>query len=126
MTTQQVQTASAKTEEVRSIAYSTPAVDIYENEHEILLNADLPGVSLDALSIRLDDDQLSIEALPKDSDHGSPLSLEFRPTAFRRVFQIQQRLDADKIEASLTHGVLSVRLPKASEMKTRSIPVKTS
>lgn len=127
MTTQNFsQTTPSKSEDVRSATYTAPPVDIFENDHEILLSADLPGVSLEKLSIQLDNEQLSIEGQQTETDAGSPLSLEFRPATFRRVFHIQQRLDSDKIQASLQHGVLSVRLPKASEMKTRSIPIKHS
>lgn len=92
-----------------------PAVDIYENEHEYLVLADLPGVANDAVQIRFEKGELNLHAA--------------RPEAqadFRRLFSIPETVDSERIDAKLQAGVLHLVLPKASKAKPRQISVKAS
>jgi len=99
-----------------------PPVDIYENNDEILVVADLPGVPNDALSVRVDGGELLIEGTQRLSEPGPAV----RPLAFSRAFRVPNTVDANAISAELTHGVLRVHLAKREAAKPRRIEVKAS
>jgi HSP20 family molecular chaperone IbpA len=92
-----------------------PAVDIYENEHEYLVLADLPGVANDGVQIRFEKGELSLFA-----------KREAAQADFRRLFTIPETVDSERIDANLQAGVLHLVLPKASKAKPRQITVKAS
>jgi HSP20 family protein len=103
-----------------------PRVDVYENANELLLVADVPGVTKESVSIQLDKGQVTIEASRADEIAGSPLVAEYRPADYARVFSIPQGIDASKIDAQLSGGVLRLRLPKSEALKPRRIEVRSS
>lgn len=96
-----------------------PPVDIYENKDEILIFADVPGVTQEDLAVNLDKDQLTIEA------HRAATSSE-RAFDYKRQFVVPRGIDAERIGASLQHGVLKLTLPKSAAMKPRQIVVNAS
>ena len=100
-------------------------VDVYENVNELLLVADLPGVSKENLSIQVDAETLTIEGRRAEAPAGSLLSTEYRPFDFRRTFTVPQGIDRDRIEAELDAGVLRLHLPKEERGKPRKIPIRT-
>ncbi|AUX39444.1 molecular chaperone Hsp20 [Sorangium cellulosum] len=98
-----------------------PAVDIYENAEELLVVADLPGVTQDQLAIRLEKGELTFEgrrAEAAEREHGA----ESLPD-YRRSFVVPQGIDAEKISAELQAGVLRIHLPKSASLKPRQIPI---
>jgi HSP20 family molecular chaperone IbpA len=101
-----------------------PAVDIYENQEEILLVADLPGVQRDHVSIDLEKDQLTLQA--RRSWDGAPegFAARFHGFDYYRTFLVPKGIDAEKISAELTNGVLRVHLPKSAAVKPRRIEVR--
>ena len=102
-----------------------PPVDIHETADEIVLRADMPGVTRERLDIRVDGNNLLIEGgigiAPQDAM--TALHADIRSTTYRRQFVLSNELDSTRIAASLQHGVLTVRLPKRAEHKPRRIPV---
>jgi len=90
---------------------STPDVDIFVNDDEILLVADLPGVAKDDLSINLENNILTIEGT-------------FTATDYRRVFTLPKGIDAEKTTAEFQQGVLYLHLPKSAAVKPCQIEVK--
>jgi len=103
----------------------TPACDIYENSDEVLLLADLPGVTPETLRINIENAELVLEArreLP--TTQGTPLEAEFRACDFRRRFALPTGIDGPKVAAELKDGVLRLHLPKAEHLKPRQIAVK--
>jgi HSP20 family protein len=102
-----------------------PPVDVIEDADSLTLYADLPGVSKDTLSLHVDSGTLSIEAelglsLPEglQSSH-----TEVSVGRFRRSFTLSKELDAEKVSAELSNGVLKLRIPKAEHAKPRRITV---
>ena len=93
-----------------------PPVDIFENKDEILVLADLPGVSTEDLSVNLDRDQLTIEA--RRAAIGSEPAFDYK-----RTFVVPRGIDVEKIAASIQNGVLKLTLPKSAGMKPRQITV---
>lgn len=102
----------------------TPAVDIFENEEELVLVADMPGVSKDGVNIDLEDNQLRIHGKVETKTHGNPLVREYPVGDFMRSFTLSNLIDQSKIEANLKNGVLRVVLPKQEAAKPRKIAVK--
>lgn len=111
MTTQAAnQTQAQEAQEVhKTVVY--PLVDVYENEREFLLVADLPGVRKDNLDISVEAGELRLR--------GETDELEYR-----RSFSLGDDVNVEAIDAKLEHGQLSLHLPKAEAARTRKIQVK--
>ena len=115
-------------EEVKEGCWLSPSVDIYENQDEFLVQADLPGASKDALRINLDESDLTIEGSREVGVLGhqggrSDNGCGYWSSGFRRRFQLPEGIDRDKVNAELTHGVLTLHLPKAAAIRPRQIAV---
>jgi HSP20 family molecular chaperone IbpA len=102
-----------------------PPVDVTEDATGITLYADLPGVPRDKLSVRVDGDTLAIEAeVALTVPQGMEAShAEVSLARYRRAFTLSKELDADKVSAELSQGVLRVRIPKAEHAQPRKIAV---
>lgn len=102
-----------------------PPVDVIEDATGITLIADLPGVPRDRLNLRIEGDQLDIEAdvvLPAPAGVTAQHAKVSLPR-YRRAFTLSKELDADLINAELEQGVLRVRIPKATHAQPRRISV---
>jgi HSP20 family protein len=109
---------------VRQRPAIAPACDIYENDDEILVIADVPGVTADSLDINLEKGELMLEARRENAgQQGNFLGKELWECDFRRRFAVPGGIDADKISAELRDGVLHLHLPKSEALKPRQIPV---
>lgn len=113
-----------KPEAVEDRAWVAPLVDVYENENELLLIADLPGVTQDSLKIDLDNETLTLVGRIHEEVSGHVLGREFQSVDYRRSFMLPGGIDASKISAELSNGVLNLHLPKSEEIKPRRIEVK--
>ena len=102
-----------------------PAVDVYENRDELLVVADFPGVLVDDIHINLNQDQLVLQGrMLASHDKHEVLSREFETISYRRAFMLPKGVEAAKITAEHTFGVLKVHLPKSEHLKPRNIPIK--
>ena len=103
----------------------TPPIDIYENETGLVLQADLPGVSLETLELQVQDNKLTLfgRVVPVVLDDAQELHQEYRIGDFLRSFILSDEVDHEHITARLKHGVLTVELPRAEQAKPRRIPV---
>jgi HSP20 family molecular chaperone IbpA len=102
-----------------------PAVDIFEDAAGVTVLADLPGVTKDRLSVKVESEVLVIEgeaSVPVPAGvrliHG-----ELREPLFRRSFRLGPEFDKEAIQASLRQGVLTLRVPRIREAQPRQIPV---
>ena len=103
----------------------TPDIDIIERPNEFTLRADVPGAGADSSDIRVENQTLSISCrvkrrLPSDVTF---LVNEYDVSDYYREFLVGEWLDATKITAEYSDGVLTLHLPKAETMKTRKIQV---
>lgn len=103
-----------------------PPVNVFEDAEGITLEADMPGVSKDRLQLRVDKESLLIVgdvhvAMPEGME---ALYADVGATRFSRSFVLSRELDTEKIDASIKDGVLSLRIPKRSEVKPRKIEVR--
>jgi HSP20 family protein len=102
-----------------------PVVDILEDAHQITVQAEMPGVSKDGLNIQADRNNLVIEGrIALDIPAGtSALHADLKTTQYRRSFVLSGELDTEHIAATLKDGLLTVRIPKRVEFRTRKIKV---
>jgi HSP20 family protein len=113
--------APATRERVR---YVTPAVDIYEKDDALVVVADIPGVKRDALEISVENDVLNIHARPSATTGEASALREFSVDEYFRQFTLSDRVDREKIDARLEHGVLTLTLPRAEKTTPKLIEVK--
>jgi HSP20 family protein len=107
---------------------ATPRMDVRENEDEILIETDLPGVSEKDIEVRLDDDVLTIRGERKTErreDKDNYHVMERSMGAFQRSMRLPFHVDPAQVKASFENGVLAVRLPKTpAQVRSRRIEVK--
>jgi HSP20 family protein len=97
-------------------------VDIREEDEAYVLKAFVPGLKAEDLNIQILDDVLSIEG--EYSQHeGEALMSELPAGAFRRSLRLPAALDAEKAEAQIDNGVLTLRVPKAESARPKTIKV---
>jgi HSP20 family molecular chaperone IbpA len=104
----------------------TPNVDIFENDREIIMLADIPGVKAEDLTIDLRDDTLTFTGDVKPSDRADEENLltEYQVGSYYRQFTLAEVIDQSKIDAALTNGVLRLTLPKVEKAQPRQITIK--
>ena len=119
---------SAPNAEPNGVRPWSPAVDIEESDKEITLKADLPEVDEKDLSIKVEDDVLTLEAERKFENETKKENyhrIERAYGSFHRRFTLPEGIEVDKIKAAYDKGVLKVTLPKSPERqpKVRQISV---
>ncbi|OGD23162.1 MAG: molecular chaperone [Candidatus Aminicenantes bacterium RBG_13_59_9] len=104
----------------------TPSVDIFENESELVLTAELPGVKEDDLEIKVEDNTLSISGerkFEKETKEENYHRIERSYGSFYRSFTLPNFIDHEKIKAEHDNGLLRVTMPKKPELKARKVRV---
>jgi len=104
-----------------------PPVDIYhDGNHEVVLKAELPDMTREAIEITVDNGTLTIKGdkkLAGDVKEEQFHRIERRYGPFSRSFSLPQTVDTAKVAAEYKNGVLTVRLPLREEAKPRQIKV---
>ncbi len=105
----------------------SPRVDIYEEEGNIVLKAELPGVKKSDIDIEVEDNMLTLrgerrrqEKVVEENYHRTDRQFG----AFTRSFTLPKHVDVDKISAHYEDGVLTVTLPKTEEARPKKVAVK--
>ena len=106
----------------------TPALDLYQNNDNIVAIVELPGMRKEDIEISLHDGTLTIAGERKEQTReGDNAARTERFTGkFRRSITLPTRVDADKVSATYKDGILTVTLPKAEEAKPKQIQVNVS
>lgn len=117
-----------KTEEAMSERHSdiptvVPLVDIYENEDEILLHIDMPGVDKKDITVNIDNGKLSLAGVRTLSTSGAVQWEDFGDVEYQRTFSVPQSIDVSKVNAEMKEGVLRLHLPKSEAAKPRQIEI---
>lgn len=97
-------------------------VDVREEEDAYVVSAFVPGLTAEELNIQILEDTLNIEGEYKQSETEYLLN-ELPSGAFRRTLRVRTPLDADKAEAKIDNGVLTLWLPKAESARPKTIKV---
>jgi len=103
-----------------------PAVDIYENEHELVVKADLPDVDPKDLDIRVENNILTIRGerkFEKKVNEENYLRVERAYGSFARSFTLANTVNTDAIKADYQNGVLTLTIPKREEAKPKQVKV---
>lgn len=121
-----VKTGAQAVEKTRALRSAAPAVDIYENDNEILVHADMPGVKKEDIRVDIDNGTLSVSGVRRFDTHGVATWEEFSDLEYLRRFSIPQTIDIDQVNAELKEGVLKLHLPKSEAAKPRMIEIKAA
>lgn len=112
---------------VGRMAPAYPALDLWQDDDKLYVEAELPGMKLEDLEIYVSgDNQLSLKGsrnVPEQQDTAWHRR-ERTYGEFARVISLPYPVAADKVQATLKHGVLTIILPKVEETKPRRITVK--
>jgi HSP20 family protein len=105
-----------------------PAVDIHETDSAYILEADLPGMTREDISVSILDDRVTLKGTRKrEAKHEEKgyRRYERAEGAFERSFRIDGGVDEAHVEARFENGVLTITLPKPEEAKPRQIAIQT-
>jgi HSP20 family protein len=103
-----------------------PAVDIYDDKESVVVKAEVPGMKKEDIEISLHDGFLSFSGERKhETQHDSEENCRSERSLgrFQRSISLPCQVDAEKITATYTDGILTVTLPKAEEAKPKQIPI---
>ena len=103
-----------------------PAVDIYETENELVLQADLPDMNEKDLDIRVENKTLTVRGerrFEQKVREDNYLRIERTHGSFRRTFALPDAVNTEAIKAEYKNGVLTVELPKRAESKPKQVKV---
>jgi HSP20 family protein len=103
-----------------------PTTDIYEDENELTVILEMPGVDKGNVEIRVQDGVLNVDGRLDFSKYQGlqPLYTEYNIGNYSRSFSLSNKIDQNRIAAEAKDGVLSLKLPKMEEAKPRTIQVK--
>ena len=124
--TEMVKREESMPERRREIPAVAPFVDIFENDNEILLQADMPGVDKKDITVNVDNGKLALGGVRKVETTGAAQWEEFESVEFQRTFSVPQSINVEKIEAELKDGVLCLHLPKSEAARPRQIEIKSA
>ncbi len=104
-----------------------PAINLTEDKENYYVRAEIPGVKNDDLELNITDNTLTLAGerkIPEESGDARYHRRERRAGNFTRAIAMPGEIDADKVEASLVNGILTVTVAKAEKQKPRQITVK--
>ena len=106
-----------------------PPVDIYENENDIVLKAELPGVEPRDVEVRVEDSTLYLKGerkFEKETKEENYHRVERSYGSLARSFSLPNSISADKVKAEYKDGLLTLTLPKREEAKPKTIKIDVS
>jgi HSP20 family protein len=112
--------------ELVTVAGFVPPVDIYEDEHKLVLKIEIPGMRQEDLDVRMENNTLSVKGERSFQSEGKEENfhrVERRYGTFYRAFTVPNTIDPNSIKAEYDAGVLSIELQKRPESKPKQIKV---
>ena len=104
-----------------------PSVDIYDDDGELVLKAELPGMKKEDIDVTLTDGAITLSGEKKHEDEIKKKDYykwERSYGSFCRTFELPSEVVPDKVKSSFKDGVLEVRMPKSEEAKSKEVKVK--
>ena len=108
--------------------WSIPAVDMYQIDNEVVVKAALPGIKADEVQINVTGEVLTIKGETKQENETKEKAYHIREQrwgTFERSLVLPTEVVADKAKADFENGILTITLPKAEEVKPKTISIKT-
>jgi HSP20 family protein len=112
------------TERRASEQFVAPTASVTEDSDGYTLQVEMPGVNKEGLEISFENNELTLvgrRSLP--SIEGTLIHRESRREDFRRAFELDPSIDTNKISARIDQGIVTLKLPKAEQVKPRKIAV---
>ena len=106
-----------------------PPVDVYEDEHKIVLKMEVPGVKHEDLDVQLENNTLTVRGerkLEKEEKKENFHRVERRYGSFSRTFTLPTTVDSENVKAQYNSGVLKLELNKRAEAKPKQIKIGVS
>ena len=107
--------------------WQAPAVDMYQTDDEIIVKAALPGIKADEVQISVTGEVLTLKGEVKHEEETKEKTYHIREQrwgTFERTIMLPTDVVADKANADFKDGILTIRLPKAEEVRPKTITVK--
>src|SRR2546422_667329 len=103
-----------------------PAVDVYEDEHNVTLKIEVPGIDEKDIDVRIENNVLTVHGerkFEKEEKEENFRRVERQYGSFTRTFTLPTTVDAEKVSANYDKGILKIVLPKKAEAKPKQIKV---
>ena len=104
---------------------SYPKCNIMDDVNDVIVMAEIPGLSKDDVSIKVEDSVLTISGTRIASSNGTAkyIRRELKHSSFKRSFTLSDTLDTMNIDASFENGILTITIPKKEESKPKTIDI---
>src|ERR1700716_1249246 len=103
-----------------------PAVDVYEDEHNVTLKIEVPGIDEKDIDVRIENNTLTVHGerkIEKEEKEENYRRVERQYGSFTRTFNLPSTVDHDNVQADYDKGVLKIKLAKKAEAKPKQIKV---
>ena len=113
-------------EEALTTSSFAPAVDVYEDEHNITLKVEVPGIEEKDIDVRIENNTLTVHGERKFEEEEKEENyrrVERQYGSFTRSFTLPQTVDQESVSANYDKGVLNIKLAKKAEAKPKQIKV---
>jgi HSP20 family protein len=118
--------ADASGKEQLAAGSFVPPVDVYEDEHNLVLKLEVPGMNEEDLNVSLENSTLTVSGerkFEKEEKEENFHRIERRYGSFARTFRLPNTVDAENVDAAYDKGVLKITLAKRAEAKPKQIKV---
>jgi len=106
---------------------ASPAIDMYQTDNDIVVKASIPGIKAEEVQINVTGDILTLKGEMKQEEERKDQAWHIREQrfgSFERSVVLPTDVKSDKAEAVFENGILTITLPKADEVKPRTINIK--
>jgi HSP20 family protein len=113
-------------EEALTTTTFAPPVDVYEDEHHINLNIEVPGIDEKDIEVRVENNTLTVHGerkFEKEEKEENFRRVERQYGSFTRTFTLPQTVDPENVQANYDKGVLKIQLAKREEAKPKQIKI---
>ena len=113
-------------EESLTTSTFAPPVDVYEDEHNVTLKIEVPGIDEKDIDVRVENNVLTVHGerkFEKEEKEENFRRVERQYGSFTRTFTLPTTVDAEKVSANYEKGILKITLPKKAEAKPKQIKV---
>lgn len=120
----EVSARGTRLEQLGDTSVHTPAVDVYENDKEVIIHADVPGGTREGTTVAWDEPGgLTLTVKTRDLPAGTIRASEYAPCSWSESIDLPRYLDGPKATSTIDNGVLTIHIPKRAAVSKR-IPVK--
>jgi HSP20 family protein len=113
-------------EESLTTSSFAPPVDVYEDEHNVTLKIEVPGIDEKDIDVRIENNVLTVHGerkFEKEEKEENFRRVERQYGSFTRTFTLPPTVDAEKVSANYDRGILKIVLPKKAEAKPKQVKV---